>query len=133
MRTNRFLSTLLVAASSFPLLVAKAAELPANHKAGFQGVIEVVNVDPKGGPASLTVKADDGRQWTVLLGSIRHLIDNNFNPKAGQKIEATGFVSADGQLVANQVTLPEVKKTLWLRDAEGRPLWRGPRRSRPKQ
>jgi hypothetical protein len=132
MRTNRALSTLLLAACSLALPATKATEGPPSQKGDFHGVIEVVNVDPKGGPASLTVKADDGRQWTVFLGSIRHLIDNDFNPKAGQRIEATGFVYADGQLVASQVTLPEAKKTLRLRDAEGRPLWRGPHRNRQK-
>ena len=60
----------------------------------------------------------------VWLGSMRYLIDENFNPKAGQEVAVKGYQMKDG-LVAIQVTLTAEKKTLKLRDAQGWPLWRG--------
>lgn len=124
-----------------PLLLVFAIVLPAtqpsefggSRKAECKGVIEVVHVEWKGGPPSLSIKLDDGQQWTVYLGSLRYLIDNNFSPKAGQRIEVEGFLFAEGQLMAIRVSLPEIKKTLRLRDADGRPLWRGPHRKVPGQ
>lgn len=126
MLTIRAIMALVLATSSLTALAS--LDPGAMRRIELKGVIEVVNVEMKGGPPSLTVKADDGKQWTVFLGSIRYLIDQNFNPKAGQRMEASGIVYDDGQLVASQVTLPEVRKTVRLRDAEGRPLWRGPHR-----
>ncbi|MGC8794993.1 MAG: hypothetical protein ACP5U2_16550, partial [Bryobacteraceae bacterium] len=56
-----------------------------------------------------------------------YLIENDFNPRAGQQVIVRGFrISDQGrELVAAAVTLVEQKRTLRLRDEVGRPLWRG--------
>ena len=48
----------------------------------------------------------------------------NFNPKTGEPVEVQGYKQGD-QITAITVTLPNQKKSLKLRDEEGRPLWRG--------
>jgi hypothetical protein len=60
---------------------------------------------------------------------MRYLMQENFNPKAGETVEARGYKMADGSLVAISVDLPASKKTLKLRDENGWPLWMGGRRS----
>ncbi len=63
-----------------------------------------------------------GKTTKVWLGSMRFLIENNFNPKAGDSVEVEGFARGD-EVVARTVTLTEQAKTLELRDENGRPLW----------
>ena len=58
----------------------------------------------------------------VYLGSMRYLMQNDFNPKAGEQVEVKGF-PRDGDLVAISVTLTSRNKTLRLRDKDGQPLW----------
>ncbi len=65
----------------------------------------------------------------VLLGSMRYLMENDFNPKAGSRAEVKGYRMAD-QVVAITVSLPEEKKTLKLRDEGGWPMWGGGRQAR---
>ena len=77
------------------------------------------------GTPSLELKTADGKLWKVWLGSMRYLVEQNFNPKAGQQASARGFETAEGELVAISVTLTEGKQTIRLRDEQGRPLWRG--------
>jgi hypothetical protein len=55
---------------------------------------------------------------------MRYLMEQNFNPKAGQQAIVKGF-QIDDDLIATSVTLPETKQTIRLRDENGMPLWRG--------
>jgi hypothetical protein len=72
---------------------------------------------------SVVVKT--GSEEAVLyLGSMRYLMEQNFNPKVGDEIVAKAYKTANG-LFAAQVTLPAANKTIRLRDETGRPVWRG--------
>ncbi|MBL8227060.1 MAG: hypothetical protein JNL98_01230 [Bryobacterales bacterium] len=128
MRGGFFLPWNLLAGFAFAALVlaGQPARMPEARRVEVKGMIHVVSADGRGGPPSLVVKSDDQKNWTVYLGSIRYLIDQNFNPKAGERIELVGFSQAEGEVAAAEVTLPASRKTLRLRDAEGKPLWRGP-------
>ena len=64
----------------------------------------------------------NGKTTRVYLGSMRYLMQNDFNPKAGERVEVKGF-RRDGDLVAISVTLTSRNKTLRLRDKNGQPLW----------
>lgn len=112
-------------ASIVLIAILAPAAFAAPAVVDVSGTISAVSLTPRGGPATITVKADDNRQWKVLLGSIRYLIDNDFNPKAGQKVSLSGMTGGDHELIATVITLPEKKQTLRFRDEEGRPLWRG--------
>lgn len=93
----------------------------------IKGVIKQVNIGRGQGMPNLDVQHAGG-VTKVQLGSMRYLIAENFNPKAGQQVVVKGFKSTD-VVLAIEVTLPAEKKALKLRDEQGRPLWRGgPRR-----
>ena len=89
------------------------------------GRISKVGLAHGQGMPSLEVKTAEGKVWKVWLGSMRYLVEQNFNPKAGQEASARGFESAENELTAISVTLTEAKQTIRLRDEQGRPLWRG--------
>ena len=72
---------------------------------------------------SIVVAAVSGTA-RVQLGSMRYLMEQNFNPKAGERVEVTAY-RVEGILVAITVTLPDSKKTVRFRDANGWPMWRG--------
>jgi hypothetical protein len=74
---------------------------------------------------SLEVKTAEGRAWKVWLGSMRYLVEQDFNPKAGQEVSVKGFQEADQEVTASSVTLTATKQTIRLRDESGRPVWRG--------
>lgn len=99
----------------------------------FKGRIEQTSIGRGQGMPYLEVRY--GRDlWRVYLGAMHYLIAENFNPKAGQEIVVKGYRSED-TVVAIEVTLTAEKKTLRLRDGQGRPLWRGGpwRRGRRRQ
>jgi hypothetical protein len=56
---------------------------------------------------------------------MRYLVEQNFNPKAGQGVSVKGYKQADQEVTASSVTLTESKQTIRLRDESGRPVWRG--------
>ena len=60
----------------------------------------------------------------VYLGSMRYLIEQNFNPKVGQEVSVRGFQIQDG-VVAATVAITGSERVLKLRDDNGWPLWRG--------
>jgi hypothetical protein len=122
--TRRFMLALLPAA----LQAQRAARspTPAQPPVEIRGRIARVNAGPAEGMPSLEVEVD-GRVWRVWLGSLRYLIENDFNPRAGQLVIVRGIrPGADREEAwAVAVTLVEQKRTLRLRDESGRPLWRG--------
>jgi len=91
---------------------------------------KITKVQTAAGQGMPTLEVDQGGMTTkVLLGSMRYLMQNNFNPKAGQEVEVKGYKTAD-LVVAISVTLVAENKTLQLRDESGWPLWQGGRRGR---
>jgi hypothetical protein len=107
------------------LLAAKPAPAPlvSAPAVEMKGVIKQVHIARGQGAPFLDVQ--QGAAVTkVYLGSMRYLIAENFNPKAGQEIVVKGF-KTNNEVVATEVMLPAEKKTLKLRDGQGRPLWRG--------
>ncbi len=89
----------------------------------FKGKVTQVRLNPGQGMPSLTVKTGI-EEPVVLLGSMRYLMAQNFNPKVGDEIVVKAYRTATC-LVAASVTLPETNKTIRLRDDSGRPVWRG--------
>ncbi len=71
---------------------------------------------------SIDLKTEDGTK-PILLGSMRYLMQNNFNPKAGWLATVKGF-EFNGQIVAREIEIPSENITLKLRAEDGTPLWR---------
>jgi len=100
-----------------------SSPITGNPIVEIKGTIRTVSVTPGQGMPYLELT--HGKETTrVVLGSMRYLMAENFNPKAGEPAEVRGYKVGD-QVTAITVTLPKQKTTLKLRDEEGRPLWRG--------
>ena len=92
----------------------------------IKGKIARVQAAPGQGMPALEVE-QNGRTVRVLLGSLRYLMEQDFNPKAGSQVEVKGYRTAE-EIVAITVTLPGEGKTVRLRDEGGWPVWAGCRR-----
>lgn len=107
--------------------IAAAAALGAQPGAApvvdLKGIVKQTHIGRGQGMPYLDVE-QGGKTTKVYLGSMRYLIAENFNPKAGQEVVVKGYRS-DEDVVAIEVSLPKENKTLRLRDNSGRPLWRG--------
>ncbi len=92
----------------------------------IRGQIVKVTAGPALGMPALEV-SDGERTWRVWLGSLRYLVENDFNPRAGQRVVIRAFRASPqaSEVWAAAVTLVEPRRTLRLRDEHGRPLWRG--------
>ncbi len=101
---------------------------PLGGETELKGIIDRVQVMPGQKMPYLDVTAD-GKKTKVILGSTRYLIENNFNPKAGEEVEVKGYRRGD-DIIAASITLSSEDRTLQLRDATGKPLWRRARRGR---
>lgn len=98
--------------------------IASNPVVNVSGRITKVDAFGSGkGMPSLVVDAD-GKPTTVILGSMRYLMEQNFSPKAGAQIEVKGYKTPEA-IVSIEVRLPADNKTLKLRDEDGWPLWRG--------
>ena len=123
MSTRWTLVAMLLAAALWA--AGQQAPVASNPVVEVSGRITKVGLARGQGTPSLELKTSEGKAWKVWLGSMRYLVEQNFNPKAGQEASARGFKSADEELTAISVTLTETKQTIRLRDEDGRPLWRG--------
>jgi hypothetical protein len=95
----------------------------------IHGTIQQAQISAgQGMPYLVVSQANKGVR--VYLGSMRYLIEQNFNPKVGQEVSVKGFQVADG-LVAATVALTGSNRVLKLRDENGWPLWRGGRHHGP--
>ena len=105
----------------------------AQPQVEIKGKIERIRFVRGQGMPSLEVTTRDGKV-TVLLGSLRYLMEQDFNPKAGEEVVVKGN-RVNQILVAFSVSLPASGKTLRLRDDNGRPVWMrgryGPAMNRP--
>ena len=87
----------------------------------LKGTITKVRVEWGAGMPLLEVKA--GKETVaVMLGSMRFLMEKDFNPKAGEAVAMNGY-QMNGRVIAIRVELPEQKKSLQFRDEKGYPLW----------
>ena len=102
---------------------AGSAAIAGNPVVELSGTIDSVQIAPGQGMPYLEVKTAKATT-RVYLGSMRYLIAENFAPKAGQEVAVKGYQVND-TVIASQVSLTAEKKTLKLRDENGRPLWRG--------
>lgn len=75
------------------------------------------------GPGPCLELKDGARTYRVLLGSMRYLMEQNFNPKTGTTAIVRCFWR-DGACVAGRVEIPSAGVRLQLRDQDGRPVWR---------
>ena len=105
-----------------------AAQAPPARRAGTAGptlklsarIVHVRLARGEGMPY-LEVEAG-GKNTRVYLGSMRYLVENDFNPKAGEQVEIEGYRRGNA-ILATRVRLVAEDKTLRLRDKNGRPLW----------
>jgi hypothetical protein len=102
------------------------ASIASAPKIDLAGKVEKIQLARGQGTPYLEVKTT-GKTVRVILGSMRYLIEQDFNPKAGDGVSVTGYQVNDG-VVATTVTLPATGKVLKLRDEAGRPVWMGGRR-----
>lgn len=89
----------------------------------FKGKIERVQIAHGQGMPSLEVRRAE-ETVKVLLGSMRYLMERNFNPKAGTEVSVKGY-QVDKSVIA--ITIAADGKVLRLRDENGRPVWMGGR------
>lgn len=115
----------LLAALLFTRSAGAQAPIASNPVVEVKGKIAKVEVARGRGMPSLDVE-QDGKMIHVALGSMHYLMQQNFNPKAGENIVVKGFKSGD-TVFASVVTLPAQGKTLQLRDEHGYPVWRSGR------
>lgn len=108
-----------------PALLAQQSEnkapIAANPVVELTGTIARVQVTPGQGMPMIEVSTSKGTV-KVVLGSMRYLVQQNFNPKAGEPVQVKGY-QVNQDVVAIRVELPESKKSLVLRDDNGRPVW----------
>ena len=89
-------------------------------KVELKGTVTKVSAAPGEGTPFVEVKKGE-ETVRVALGSMRYLMEHEFNPKAGDTIEVKGY-QLKGGVVAIEARIGG-GKTLAFRDSEGRPLW----------
>jgi len=96
------------------------APIASQPKVELKGTVSKVSAAPGQGMPFLDMRS--GQETVkVYLGSMRFLMQNDFNPKAGDAIGVKGYKMKDG-VVAIEISLAGAKP-LVFRDSEGRPLW----------
>ena len=103
--------------------------LAGSPQVELKGRIEKIQVAQGQGMPCLEVRSA-GKTTRVILGSVRYLMEQDFNPKAGDDVVVKGYKVND-DVVAIRVALPARGKVLKLRDADGRPVWRKGRYAGP--
>ena len=128
MKRVQFVVLTGLAATSAILAQSAGMQVPiaGGPKIELKGRIEKIQLARGQGTPYLEVRTT-GKPIRVALGSMRYLMEQDFNPKAGDEVAVTGYKVNDG-VVAITVTLPASGKVLKLRDDTGRPVWVGGRR-----
>jgi hypothetical protein len=122
---------MLIAAAIPVAAQAQEHPLATARKVTVRGRIERVQLAMGEGMPMLELTTSDGKRRRIMLGSMRYLMEKNFNPKAGQEAIVTGFEQPEF-VVAQTVEIPAAKLVLALRKADGTPLWRRGGNSRKK-
>ena len=131
--TFLLLGGLATAGLALPQTSTEPAPIANNPKVELKGVIQSVKLARGQGTPVLVVKTEEATT-RVFLGSMRYLMEQNFNPKAGTEVQVKGYKVSEEDVYAISVTLTAENKTLHLRDEDGRPLWqRGRYGRRPSQ
>lgn len=119
----------LAVAAAIILPADETPESPRHALSGpvveVEGTVSRVQVQRGRGMPFLEMEIG-GETVKVYLGSMRYLMQNNFNPQAGEKVTVEGYRWED-EVVASRVNLPARDKELRLRDKDGRPLWQSGR------
>lgn len=97
-----------------------AAPISGQPLVEMKGTVSKVSAAPGQGMPYLELRSGS-ETVKVSLGSMRYLMQNDFNPKTGDAIEVKGYKIEDG-VVAAEVSLAG-GKPLKFRDSQGRPLW----------
>ena len=100
------------------------APIAGNPIVNISGRITRVDASRPGEGMPGIVVNVEGTSTNVLLGSMRYLMEHDFNPKAGAEVQVKGY-KLPASVVAIEVRLPAENVSLKLRDENGWPLWRG--------
>ena len=100
---------------------SSAAPVASNPVVQINGKVLKTQIVPGQGMPYMEVE-QGGQTTKVLLGSMRYLMQQNFNPKPGDPVIVKGYRTSS-EVVAITVTLggPELR----LRDDSGWPVWGG--------
>ena len=98
------------------------APIASNPIVELKGKITAVQIAWGQGMPSLEI-AEGGQKTRVVLGSMRHLMQQDFNPKAGDEVSVKGYKSGTDIFA---ITVAVAGGTvLRLRDDNGWPIWAG--------
>jgi hypothetical protein len=91
----------------------------------LKGTVETVSMAARGmGPATITLRTDQGASHAIRLGPVRFLLQKGFNLTVGDVIEVRGVtVGVPAMNLAVEVNNLASQKTIRLRDDNLRPLW----------
>lgn len=107
------------------------APIASNPVVTLEGTIQKVQIDRGQGMPYLEVQSGE-KTTKVYLGSMRYLMQQNFNPKAGTPASIKGY-QMNSDVIAITVSLPRENKMLRLRDENGFPVWGGGRMGRGRR
>lgn len=112
--------TILLLLAAVPAAgAASQAPVSSNPVVEFRGRIARVQLAAGQGTPFLEVKQGD-TSTKVWLGSMRYLMEQDFNPKADQEVAVKGYKTGS-DVIAIRITANG--KTINLRDEQGYPLW----------
>jgi hypothetical protein len=90
----------------------------------LKGTVETVSMARGMGPATITLKTDQGARHTIRLGPVRFLLQKGFNLTVGDLIEVRGVTTGvPATNLAVEVRNITSQKTIRLRGDDLRPLW----------
>jgi hypothetical protein len=120
MRTTVLASILMLCSG---LVFAQRAPIASSPQADVEGTVKQVQTVPGQCMPFMMVEVS-AAPVRVYLGSLRYLVEQNFNPRAGDKVRVHGYKFGE-DIMAATVTNETTGQTLQFRDANGWPLWRG--------
>jgi len=90
----------------------------------LKGTVETVLMARGMGPATITLRTDQGASHTIRLGPVRFLLQKGFNLTVGDAIEVRGVTTGTPATnLAVEVKNLTSQKTIRLRGDDLRPLW----------
>lgn len=89
----------------------------------MRGTIEKIQIVPRAGMPSLEIRTAAGRE-KVMLGSLRFLMEQGFDPHAGDEVVVDGVRDSES-ILAVRIEIPARKIKLQLREPHTcMPMWR---------
>lgn len=126
---NLVLAVSLLVCSSIGLMAQEQMEKPTTNAkiVTLKGTILTLDVFRGRGPGRFNMRTVEGREVTVLLGSVRYLIQKGFNLSSGDTVEVKLLVPNEKddpkRFVAVEVRNLTRGTIIRLRDERMRPLW----------